>query len=114
MASSRSTHNPIRPRHLLAVFGVLAVALIAVIGGSRSLASADPPTAPGNDLLANFRIIAGTSGTIANRIDGATREPLEPLVAGQNTVWFKWTAPFSGSTSFNTEGSFCYHAAWNE
>jgi hypothetical protein len=58
---------------------------------------------PDNDKFANARDLGSvTSGNNTFVIGGATRELLEDYPADHRTVWFKWTAPASGTVSFDT------------
>lgn len=63
-----------------------------------------------NDLLSRAHVIEGESfeNPWSNR--GATAQPFENAaphagVGAGHSVWFRWTAPVSGSFSLNTEGS---------
>lgn len=61
-----------------------------------------------NNDFANAQVISGATGTTDGDNVSATREPGEPDHAGNAggaSVWFRWTAPASGSYSFNTGGS---------
>lgn len=60
----------------------------------RLAVSAPPP----NDLFANALVITGGEGTLTGTNVGATREVGEP--AGASTVWWRWTAPYSGEATF--------------
>src|SRR3954470_2432340 len=109
MASSRN--NSIRKHHRLAVFGIVGIfviAVLAVIGGARTRASATTPTPPANDNLGSATVISGAAGRAWQLSDDATVQLGEPALAGTHTVWFKWTAPFSGQTSFKPWGE-CYN-----
>src|SRR5438445_651645 len=58
-------------------------------------------SAPNNNLT-------GPAGVARGSNVGATREPGEPLHAGErgtNSVWLTWTAPASGVATFSTAGS---------
>ena len=65
--------------------------------------------APANDLFANAQVITGANGSTAGTNRGARGEtPDEPLhagIAGENSVWYKWTAPANGLVTFDTLGS---------
>ncbi len=64
-----------------------------------------PPT---NDDFDNARTIAGAAGTIDGTNHGATKETGEPNHAdneGGKSVWYQWTAPSTGTFSFDTCGS---------
>jgi hypothetical protein len=71
------------------------------------------PTPPPNDNFANAQAITGCSGTATGTTFGATNEAGEPShdptdnTAGSpdHTIWFKWTAPSSSSTTITTAGS---------
>jgi hypothetical protein len=63
---------------------------------------------PANDNFANAQVITGTSGTAAGNNTGATREPGEPLIAGNQggaSVWYSWTAANTGPVTISTFSS---------
>src|SRR4051812_47027554 len=99
MTFLRSTSNPDtapgsqRRSQVLVVFGLIAFALIAVLGGTRTGASATTPTPPANDNLGAATVLSGAAGRVWQKTEGATTQLGEPASAGQHTVWFKWTAP---------------------
>ena len=64
--------------------------------------------APANDPFASATAISGATGTTAFNSGGATRETGEPThgaSSGAASVWFRWTAPASGSLRVTTAGS---------
>src|SRR5206468_6088524 len=73
---------------------------------ASALISAPPPA---NDNWANAALASGGSGSASGANDGATTESGEPLslngVPTGKTVWWKWTAPASGTVVFDTKGS---------
>jgi uncharacterized repeat protein (TIGR03803 family) len=76
--------------------------------GSVILHWAPEPPPPANDNFANATLITGANGSTNANNSGATLEPGEPVhadVPGGRSVWFRWTAPATGSFSFNTVGS---------
>ena len=77
---------------LFAAFAVLIPAVSAL-------------SAPANDMFANRITISGDSGSVNGSNDYATIESGEPDYAGNNTVWWRWTAPLSGACSIDTCGS---------
>jgi kumamolisin len=61
-----------------------------------------------NDNFANATQISGPSGTISGDNSGATREPGEPEITGNpggSSIWYVWTASFTGPITFTTFGS---------
>ncbi|HEV7890689.1 MAG TPA: NF038122 family metalloprotease [Pyrinomonadaceae bacterium] len=68
-----------------------------------------PPTGPpANNDFANAVTLTGATGTTTGDSTGATRQSGEPVFtfsAGGRSVWFNWTAPASGTATFDTEGS---------
>jgi subtilisin family serine protease len=63
---------------------------------------------PLNDAFANRIALAGSSVTTAGNNDIASKEPGEPLHAGNTggkSVWWTWTAPSSGPVRVATTGS---------
>ena len=74
--------------------------------------SSDPapsPPAGWNDDFANAYKISGTSGSTSGTNEGATLQNGEPTPSAQGyvgaSVWWKWTAPSTGSFHFSTAGS---------
>jgi len=79
-------------------FSLLAALLI------HSLAAA----APINDPFANAILLRGATVVANGNNVGATKEPGEPNHAGDaggKSVWWLWTAPFTGSVVVHTAGS---------
>ena len=66
-------------------------------------------TGPANDNFANATVISGSSGTVSGSNVGATVQSGEPLLQtysyANNTVWWAWTAPASGTVVFSTSGT---------
>ncbi|MEQ1859154.1 MAG: Calx-beta domain-containing protein [Chthoniobacteraceae bacterium] len=63
---------------------------------------------PGNDDFANAVALSGPFGTIFGDNTGASSQPGEPNHAGSNGVaslWYRWTAPATGTVTFDTTGS---------
>jgi subtilisin len=69
--------------------------------------------APSNDYFANAQVISGSKVTVNGTTLTATREAGEPdhytthvpdsdFWRGENSVWYSWTAPFSGPVEMNT------------
>ena len=94
-------------RNYVGVFMVLAT--IALMLTLPSVASA----APANDNFADAQTISGQSASVGGTTAWATREVGEPdhytsnpddadVWLGDHTVWFRWTAPGSGSTTIDT------------
>ena len=81
----------------------LLAAMLAALGAGPLLAQ------PANDNFTNATTCLPVNvGTVAGSNVGATSEAGEPVDAGTGggkTVWYVWTAPFTGTISFNTEGS---------
>ena len=64
--------------------------------------------APGNDSFADAITVAGTSVVTDGSNAGATKQSGEPLHAGDaggRSVWWTWTAPFTGSVGIHTTRS---------
>ena len=62
---------------------------------------------PANDNFAAAQSISGPSGTAAGDTTNATGEVGEPgpLSLADTTVWYSWTAPASGTATFNLHGA---------
>jgi hypothetical protein len=79
----------------------------AVASATVTLTLVLPPVPPA-DNFANRVTISGPNGLITGRNIGATFEPGEPLHAGKpggKSVWYTWTAPFTGIVTMKTSGS---------
>jgi hypothetical protein len=67
------------------------------------------PVRPANDNFASAADISGATGNFAGTSLYATREAGEPGMqagyTGDKSVWFNWTAPVTGSATFDTAGS---------
>jgi len=66
------------------------------------------PATISNDNFAQAQTLSGNSGSIANTNSGATKENGEPNHAGDRggrSLWYSWTAPFSGPVLLTTLGS---------
>jgi photosystem II stability/assembly factor-like uncharacterized protein len=75
-------------------------------GGSTYTANFTATVA--NDNFASAQVITGPSGTVNGSNPGASKQTGEPNHggnAGGKSVWYKWTAPASGSIIFDTAGS---------
>jgi len=86
------------------VAAVAVVALLVVAYG----AVAAPAAAPPNDMFSAAQVLIGEGGAVAGSTAGATKERGEPKHAGNKggrSIWYRWTAPFTGTASFNTFGS---------
>jgi len=91
-------------RSYLAVFTVMAaMALMLML---PTLASA----APANDDFADAKTISGETPSVDGSNVGATLESGEPIYVGSwfldeltsRTVWYRWTAPFTGQVRIDT------------
>lgn len=82
-----------------------AVRYSLVVNGAHAAG----PAAPANDNFAAASAITGSSGRQTGSNAGATSQSGEPLLvykpSATTTVWWKWTAPSSGSVQFDTTGS---------
>jgi hypothetical protein len=63
---------------------------------------------PANDAFGNATVLTGASNLVVASNSGATSEPGEPNHAGDaggHSVWWRWTAPFTGRVIIETTGS---------
>lgn len=58
-----------------------------------------------NDDFNSAAVLTGADPAAVSYNTYATREALEPSNDGNQTIWFKWTAPAAGSTQITTAGS---------
>ena len=67
------------------------------------------PTRPANDNFDAATGLAGASGSVTGTSQWATRQVGEPSMQagfqGDKSVWFNWTAPTTGTATFDTVGS---------
>jgi hypothetical protein len=83
-------------------------ASLALAGALVLLVSAAQAAPPPNDAFAAALELVGESGTVSGTTAEATKEPGEAVHAGNpggRSVWYRWTAPFSGSALIETCGS---------
>jgi subtilisin family serine protease len=76
--------------------------------GGWSTQSSFTTEAASNDNFVNAQPLSGASGTVAGRNVGATSEPGEPSpfwCGAQASIWYRWTAPATGTVTFDTVGS---------
>jgi hypothetical protein len=62
----------------------------------------------GNDNFADAQVLRGAAGSVVGSTVSATRESLDPTVAGNSggkTIWFRWVAGVSGTVTIDTFGS---------
>lgn len=81
----------------------LSALLLVATGGAFPLLAQ-----PANDALAGATSLTGASNLVFASNIGATKEPGEPNHAndsGGHSVWWRWTAPFTGRVIIDTEGS---------
>jgi hypothetical protein len=60
---------------------------------------------PPNDDLAAAQLFSGDHGSVVGTTVGATKEPSEPNHAGDaggSSVWYRWTAPATGTLALDT------------
>lgn len=93
----------------LAAAGDYRVTVTNTAGSVESAPATLTVTArPTNDAFAAAVQLSGATPSFTGTNAGATREPGEPLIAGQTggaSVWFRWTAPASGAVIADTAGS---------
>lgn len=63
----------------------------------------DPDLPPSNDDFASAALLTGGSGKASANSTNATHQDEDP--ASGRTVWWRWTAPESGTVTFSTAGS---------
>lgn len=89
-----------------AIAGAVVVASVTGMMAWASPVMAAPPT---NDLFADATVITGLTGTVSGTNVEATVGELgeeAPCVPSTNSsVWFRWTAPATGTVTFDTAGS---------
>ena len=85
---------------------------IAVDGYNKATGSVtvhwNQAAGPANDLFANAQVVTGPTGTATGSNVGATKETGEPNHAGNAggaSIWYRWTAPSTGSVTIDTIGS---------
>jgi hypothetical protein len=98
--SMAATARIARRALIATAFVVVALIGIALAGSGAAAASlARPSTLPANDDLANAEVLVDRFGWISADTTDATKEPGEPNHAGNAggaSIWYAWTAPYSG------------------
>ena len=77
-------------------------------GGALLLGAGAAGAGPSNDDFAAAPAIGGWTGSVTGSSAGATfqtGEPRHEYGAAEQTIWYAWTAPQSGSVTFDTFGS---------
>lgn len=97
-------------RLLRSVDPLAALAGKTITGGRLNLSAALRSTVarPFNDDFAQRAVFSGETGISRAGTRHSTREAAEPIhagVAGQGSLWWTWTAPRSGTVSFDTRGT---------
>jgi len=78
-----------------------------VLNWSLSGTAPAPPVIP-NDMFTDATAISGATGQITGTTAGAKRESGEPThgdASGRASIWYRWTAPASGTLQLSTQGS---------
>lgn len=84
---------------------VRTAGLVAVVATGLVVAPGALSAPPSNDAFANATLLSGAEGTVSGTNEEATREVGEPAHTGQDagaSVWFRWTAPRSGTLLLDT------------
>jgi uncharacterized delta-60 repeat protein/uncharacterized repeat protein (TIGR01451 family) len=85
--------------------GPFRLAVIILIGAAAPSALAQLA----NDNFSSPIVLTNSYGWLPELTTGATTEPGEPAHADTTSgasVWFQWTAPFTGTMEFDTDGSY--------
>src|SRR5213076_2925283 len=65
------------------------------------------PARPANDNFASAQALSGAGGALNANNNGATKENGEPTIAGNpggHSLWYRWTAPSSGTFAVDAVG----------
>src|SRR6266851_4052971 len=84
--------------------GLFKLVVIILIGAAAPSILAQPA----NDSFSSPTVLTNSFGWLPELTTGATTEPGEPAHADTTSgasVWFQWTAPFTGTMEFDTDGS---------
>ena len=82
--------------------------ITAAQAGTQAPDPAPKVTSVANDPFAGAQEISGAGGTVSGTTVGATREAGEPAHGGQGasaSIWYRWTAPSTGTLRVTTQGS---------
>lgn len=86
-----------------------SIQIVGPISATRFVLNLDMARPPANDDFRDARSIEGNNGLLRTHSYGATREPWEPSqtdwLGAKRSIWFRWTAPRSGTWTFATLGS---------
>jgi hypothetical protein len=97
MQLREQSHRPDASRRVV-LSGIIAISLVLAVAGGAAGA------APANDAFAAATVL-GEGGNLWVDSSAATKEPTEPNHAGDRggaSIWFSWTAPYSGVVTFAT------------
>lgn len=106
----QDTYRELINRLLRGVDRIPALAGKTITGGRLNVSAAlrSPSARPFNDDFASPAVFSGEFGASRAGIQFAARETGEPAhggAGGNGSVWWQWTAPRSGSVSFDTRGT---------
>lgn len=82
--------------------------VVATVTGMMTWASPAMAAPPANDLFADATVITGLTGTTSGSNVDATEEFAEAATCQANaptSIWFRWTAPATGTVTIDTAGS---------
>lgn len=98
-------HSHLYKVHTIALLGAVFLTILLTAHSNFSYSDNDL-FPPGNDMFADAEQIAGTRDRIPGSNSGATLEPNEVyFFKGENSVWYKWTAPANLSMTFEVAGN---------
>ena len=83
----------------------LANRRVTITLGANEQVTCTFTTTAANDSFADSLVLAGATGSVTGTNAGATKEPGEPVHAGNAggaSVWYRWTAPSTGLATFKT------------
>jgi hypothetical protein len=86
---------------------VFSLALVAASGALATAAAVSPAVAPGNDNFGHAKAISALPFNRIVDVTDATLQASEPLDCDTSghTVWYKFTAGFTGQLGIDTRGS---------
>jgi hypothetical protein len=87
--------------------GLVAVAAMVAAGLTLGTPLSAIAAAPSNDNFANAIVLSGSAGAVSGSTANATTDSchIYPFGYPRRSVWYRWTAPFTGWARFRTDGS---------
>jgi hypothetical protein len=101
-------HTDFSPKPAYSAFKDIAHGVLAPAPVPAPAPAPATSVGPANDAFSAAQTLTDVTGAVSTSSENATKEAGEPAHAGKTggrSIWFKWTAPTSGTVTMDTFGS---------